>query len=94
MDLACLAGLQPAGVLAEVVNDDGTMARLPQLEVFARAHGLVLISIADLIAYRQRQPSRSFVLAPMTDGHHQIDRLFSRSILGSCPSARVIARRA
>jgi 3,4-dihydroxy 2-butanone 4-phosphate synthase/GTP cyclohydrolase II len=55
VDLARLAGLQPAGVLAEVVNDDGTMARLPQLERFAGEHGLQLISIADLIRYRRHR---------------------------------------
>jgi 3,4-dihydroxy 2-butanone 4-phosphate synthase / GTP cyclohydrolase II len=55
VDLARLAGLRPAGVLAEVVNDDGTMARLPSLEVFAAEHGLQLISIADLIRYRRHQ---------------------------------------
>jgi len=55
VELARLAGLRPGGVLAEVVNDDGTMARRPQLEVFARNHGLVVISIHDLIAYRRRQ---------------------------------------
>ena len=49
-----LAGLRPAGVLCEIVNDDGTMARLPELRVFAAEHGLALISIADLIAYRRR----------------------------------------
>ena len=54
VDLARLAGLYPAGVLCEVVNDDGTMARLPDLEDFAEKHGLLLISIADLIAYRRR----------------------------------------
>jgi 3,4-dihydroxy 2-butanone 4-phosphate synthase/GTP cyclohydrolase II len=54
VDLARMAGLYPAGVLCEVVNDDGTMARLPELEVFAEKHGLLLISIADLIAYRRR----------------------------------------
>jgi 3,4-dihydroxy 2-butanone 4-phosphate synthase/GTP cyclohydrolase II len=54
VDLARLAGLPEAGVLAEVVNDDGTMARLPQLRRFADAHGLVLISIAQLIEYRRR----------------------------------------
>jgi 3,4-dihydroxy-2-butanone 4-phosphate synthase len=53
IDLAGLAGLQPAGVLAEVVNDDGTMARLPDLERFAARHDLVLIAIADLVAFRQ-----------------------------------------
>ncbi|HEX2031350.1 MAG TPA: bifunctional 3,4-dihydroxy-2-butanone-4-phosphate synthase/GTP cyclohydrolase II [Actinomycetota bacterium] len=55
VDLARLAGLYPAGVLCELVNDDGTMARLPDLVRFAREHGLKLISIADLIAYRRRQ---------------------------------------
>lgn len=55
VDLARLAGLYPAGVLAEVVNDDGDMARLPQLERFASDHGLVLISIADLIRYRRHR---------------------------------------
>ena len=50
VDLARLAGLFPAGVLCETVNEDGTMARLPDLERFARAHELKIISIADLIA--------------------------------------------
>ena len=54
VDLARIAGLSPAGVLCEVVNDDGTMARLPQLEVFAAEHGIPLISIADLVDHRWR----------------------------------------
>ncbi|GAA2835745.1 bifunctional 3,4-dihydroxy-2-butanone-4-phosphate synthase/GTP cyclohydrolase II [Kitasatospora sp. CM 4170] len=54
VDLARLAGLPPAGAIAEVVNDDGTMARLPELVAFAREHGLAIISIEDLIAYRRR----------------------------------------
>jgi 3,4-dihydroxy 2-butanone 4-phosphate synthase / GTP cyclohydrolase II len=54
VDLARLAGLPAAGVLAEVVNDDGTMARLPQLREFADTHGLALISIEQLIEYRRR----------------------------------------
>jgi 3,4-dihydroxy 2-butanone 4-phosphate synthase/GTP cyclohydrolase II len=53
VDLARLAGLPPAGVLAEVVNDDGSMARLPVLRAFADSHGLALISIAQLIEYRR-----------------------------------------
>ncbi|MGZ8578730.1 MAG: bifunctional 3,4-dihydroxy-2-butanone-4-phosphate synthase/GTP cyclohydrolase II [Actinomycetota bacterium] len=53
VDLARLAGLFPAGVLCETVNDDGTMARLPDLVGFAQEHGLKLISIADLIEYRR-----------------------------------------
>ena len=55
VDLARLAGLSPAGVLAEVVNDDGTMSRLPELERFAAEHGLAMISIADLIRYRRHR---------------------------------------
>ncbi|MGH2805847.1 MAG: bifunctional 3,4-dihydroxy-2-butanone-4-phosphate synthase/GTP cyclohydrolase II [Actinomycetota bacterium] len=54
VDLARLAGLYPAGVLCEVVNADGTMARMPDLEGFAQEHDLLIISIADLIAYRRR----------------------------------------
>ncbi len=54
VDLAKLAGLRPAGVLAEVVNDDGTMMRLPGLREFADSHDLALISIEQLIAYRRR----------------------------------------
>jgi 3,4-dihydroxy 2-butanone 4-phosphate synthase/GTP cyclohydrolase II len=55
VDLARLAGLYPAGVLAEIVNDDGTMARLPELERFASEHDLQIISIADLIRYRRHR---------------------------------------
>ena len=54
IDLARLAGLRPAGALIEVMNADGTMARLPQLLEIAGRFGLKVISIADLIAYRQR----------------------------------------
>ncbi|MGC3996201.1 MAG: bifunctional 3,4-dihydroxy-2-butanone-4-phosphate synthase/GTP cyclohydrolase II [Anaeromyxobacter sp.] len=52
VDLARLAGLKPAGVICEVMNDDGTMARRPELEVLSRAHDLPIVSVADLIAYR------------------------------------------
>jgi len=54
VDLARLVGLYPAGVICEILNEDGSMARLPQLEDFAATHGLKIISIADLIAYRRR----------------------------------------
>ena len=54
VDLAKLAGLYPAGVICEVMNDDGTMARMPQLERVAAAHGLGIVSIAQLIEYRRR----------------------------------------
>ncbi|MDQ3659467.1 MAG: bifunctional 3,4-dihydroxy-2-butanone-4-phosphate synthase/GTP cyclohydrolase II [Actinomycetota bacterium] len=55
IDLARLAGLYPAGVLCEIVNEDGTMARLKELEEFAVTHGLRIVSIADLIALRRRR---------------------------------------
>jgi len=55
VDLARLAGLYPAGVLCEVVNEDGTMARLPDLQRFAEEHGLKIVSIADLIAHRRHR---------------------------------------
>jgi 3,4-dihydroxy 2-butanone 4-phosphate synthase/GTP cyclohydrolase II len=56
-DMARLAGLEEVGVLAEVVNDDGTVKRLPELVVFAREHGLKIVSIADLIEHRIRTES-------------------------------------
>src|SRR6056297_41192 len=52
LDLALLAGLEPAGVLVEILNEDGTMARRPELEAFAREHGLKVGSVADLIRHR------------------------------------------
>ena len=54
VDLARLAGLSPSGVICEVMNDDGTMARVPDLERYCARHGLKMITVADLIAYRRR----------------------------------------
>jgi 3,4-dihydroxy 2-butanone 4-phosphate synthase/GTP cyclohydrolase II len=54
VDLARLAGLTPAGVICEVMNDDGTMARVPDLIPYCRKHGLKMITVADLIAYRRQ----------------------------------------
>jgi len=54
VDLARLSGLYPAGVICEIMNEDGTMARVPQLRKFARRHGLLMITVADLIKYRMR----------------------------------------
>ena len=54
VDIARLAGLNPSGVICEIMNDDGTMARMPDLVAFAQHHGLKLGTIADLIAYRRR----------------------------------------
>ena len=57
VDLAKLAGLKPAGVICEVMNDDGTMARMPDLEKFSKSHGLKIATVADIIAYRMRKES-------------------------------------
>src|SRR5512132_76988 len=54
VDLARIAGLYPAGVICEIMNDDGTMARVPELKRFAKRHKLLMITIADLIQYRMR----------------------------------------
>src|SRR6201984_441575 len=54
VDLARLAGLNPSGVICEIMSDDGTMARRPELIAFAQRHGLKIATIADLIAYRRR----------------------------------------
>jgi 3,4-dihydroxy 2-butanone 4-phosphate synthase/GTP cyclohydrolase II len=55
VDMARIAGLYPAGVICEIMNEDGTMARLPQLEEFAARHGLKMITVADLVRYRMRK---------------------------------------
>ena len=63
VDLARLAGLTPAGVIAEVVHDDGSMMRAPALREFADTHGLLMVSIADLIAYRRKNESQIELVA-------------------------------
>jgi len=65
VDLARLAGLEPAGVICEIMNEDGTMARTSDLEKFAEEHGLILLSIADLIEYRL---SREQLVSVKRDG--------------------------
>ena len=57
VDLARIAGLYPAGVICEVMNEDGTMARVPQLTRFAKRHGILMVTVADLIKYRMRTES-------------------------------------
>src|SRR5258708_35933807 len=57
VDIARSAGLYPAGVICEVMNEDGTMARVPQLARFAKRHGLLMVTVADLIKYRMRTES-------------------------------------
>ena len=57
VDLARLAGLKPAGVICEIMNDDGTMSRLPELRKFAKQHDLKICAVADLVAYRMKNES-------------------------------------
>ena len=57
VDLARLAGLKPAGVICEIMKDDGTMARMPDLEIFAKEHDLKIVTISDLIQYRMQHES-------------------------------------
>jgi len=57
VDLARLAGLEPAGVICEIMNDDGTMSRMPELKKFAKEHGIKVCTIADLVAYRMKHES-------------------------------------
>ena len=57
VDLSRIAGLNPAGVICEIMNEDGTMARVPQLAKFAKRHGLLMVTVADLIKYRMRTES-------------------------------------
>lgn len=76
IDLARIAGLYPAGVICEIMNHDGTMARVPELTKFARKHGLLMITIADLIKYRIRNESLVKRVAsaklPTEHGHFQV----------------------
>ncbi len=67
VDLARMAGLTPAGVICEIMNDDGTMSRMPQLEVFAEEHDIPIVTIKDMIAYRMVKESlvRRIAAAPI-----------------------------
>ncbi|MFN2555974.1 MAG: GTP cyclohydrolase II [Nitriliruptorales bacterium] len=93
VDLARLAGLYPAGVICEIMGDDGTMARLPELREFADRHRLPLISIADIIAYRRRcerlVPGREGGLGlPKTAGGTDPGREGGLGLSGGGPQAR------
>ena len=71
VDLARLAGMKPAGVICEIMNEDGTMARMPDLKRFARRHGLVIVSIAEIIHYRLQRELfvRRVAEAPLPTTH-------------------------
>ena len=92
VDLARMAGLEPAGVLCEIMDEDGSMARLPQLETFARTHGLKIATIRDLIQFRRRN-ERFVELAartrfPSEFGEFDL-RLYKSSISGNTHVALV-----
>lgn len=88
VDLCKLAGLYPAGALMEIMNDDGTMARLPELIKFGKEHALKIIAIKDLIAYRLKKESLittgQMVDMPTAYGHFKLipfrQKMASRSI--------------
>jgi 3,4-dihydroxy 2-butanone 4-phosphate synthase/GTP cyclohydrolase II len=92
VDLAELAGLRPAGVLSEIMNDDGTMARLPELRAFARSHGLRLLRIADLVAYRRsRESSVARVAESQLPTAHGLWRLVAyESVSGTQPQIALV----
>jgi len=72
VDLARLAGLKPAGVICEIMNDDGTMARRTALEEFARTHGLMILTVAELIAYRLYQDRFVYCLKSFSVTHQTL----------------------
>ena len=83
VDLARLAGLQPVAALIEIMNEDGTMARMPDLEIVAQKYGLSLVSIKDLIAYRMSQDSQLSTL----NTQHSTTLLVERGETVSLPTA-------
>jgi 3,4-dihydroxy 2-butanone 4-phosphate synthase/GTP cyclohydrolase II len=82
VDLARLAGLAPAGVICEIMNDDGTMARVPDLIGYSERHGLLMITVADLIAYRRSMES---------DAGQKADRALTK-VIDNPPNLRVSGR--
>ncbi len=83
VDLARIAGLYPAGVICEIANKDGTMARVPELSSFARRHKLLMITIADLIQYRMRTEAlvRRVAAASLPTDHGQFSVIAYESII-------------
>ena len=83
VDFAKLAGFYPAGVLVEILNEDGTMARLPQLVKIAEKHQLKIVSIDDLVAYRMKEERLIEHLSTTT-----IDTRYGPCLLYTSPSPR------
>ena len=85
VDLARLAGLKPAGVICEIMNEDGTMARMPELEKFAADHRLKICSIADIIRYRRRHERliEKVVSCKLPTAHGEFDLHLYKSLVSS-----------
>src|ERR671912_1697011 len=83
VDLARLAGLLPAGVICEIMNEDGTMARVPELTKFAKQHKLKMVTIADLIQYRMRTEAlvRRVAAASLPTGHGEFRVIAYESVI-------------
>jgi len=93
VDIARLAGLIPAGVICEVMNDDGTMARLPELSVFAAKHNLKIGTITDLIQYRRRteRTVKRVVEVPFESEHgHAFRMVLYRNLIDGCEHAALV----
>jgi 3,4-dihydroxy 2-butanone 4-phosphate synthase/GTP cyclohydrolase II len=95
VDVSRLAGLNPSGVICEIMNDDGTMARLPDLVSFAQRHGLKIGTISDLIAYRRRHDNlvneKAVKAVQSVHGGDWLMRIFADETQGAergCPAAR------
>jgi 3,4-dihydroxy 2-butanone 4-phosphate synthase/GTP cyclohydrolase II len=95
VDLARLAGLTPAGVICEVMNEDGTMSRRPQLEKMAAEHDLVLLSVADLIAYRMLKDTlvRRGAEAPIPTEYGQFRAVAYENDVDSCQHVALVKGR-
>jgi 3,4-dihydroxy 2-butanone 4-phosphate synthase/GTP cyclohydrolase II len=83
VDLARLAGLEPAGVICEIMKDDGTMARMPDLELFAEEHGLGILTIAQLIEYRLQRESLVEQISDATVTPAGLDKEFGLQVFRS-----------
>jgi 3,4-dihydroxy 2-butanone 4-phosphate synthase/GTP cyclohydrolase II len=83
VDLSRLAGLYPAGVICEIMNDDGTMARVPALQRFAKRHNLLMVTVADLIRYRMRHDRlvRRVAAASLPTDHGQFQVVAYESVI-------------
>src|SRR5688500_13139307 len=92
VDLARLAGLNPSGVICEIMNDDGTMARVPDLERYCARHGLKMITVADLIAYRRRHDKlvERVVTTRLPTAYGDFDVVGYRSLVDDKPHVAMV----